>query len=102
MIQNLTIVNSGKYKLQKRTKAQVKKIIREEGKFDGFMCGNRVNPSHIADGWHLGVKIDPKTVDQFEDNVKELETGLNIYTPELGQYAHYYQVLEVKTEKERV
>lgn len=94
MIQGGMLVTSGKYRLQKRTRSQVRAIIRKEGKFDGFMCGNKVNPTHIADGWHLGYRLTVNNLDDFENNVEKFETGLRVYTPELGAYAHFYRIIE--------
>lgn len=101
MIHGLHTIKSGKYELQKRTKTQVRNIIRDEGEFNGFICGNKVNPWHIADGWRLGVHINPKTIDQFENSVEKFETGLRVYTPELGEYAHYYRIVNtIEDDKE--
>lgn len=100
MIHNEIEIISGKYQLRKMTKTQVKKIIQNNNKFHGFICGNKVNPVHIAEGWHLGAEIDMNDTDEFEKYVKSFETGLVIYTPGLGQYAHYYQIVDSSDEKE--
>lgn len=94
MIHNKIEVKSGNYQLQKMTKTQVRVAIKGGAPFHGFLCGNRVNPYHIADGWCLGMRIDPKDIDDFEQQVSDFETSLTVYTPELGQYPHFYQILE--------
>lgn len=88
-----TIVNSGEYALLKLTKPQVKNIIKRDGLFHGFMCGNNVNPFHIVEGWRLGSEFKVKSIDAFENQIKQLELGLTVYTPELGTYSHYYQII---------
>lgn len=96
-----SVVRSGKYVLEKKTKTQVRKIINEKGVFKGFICGNKVNPFHLADGWGLGAHIVFENVDEFNEYVERFETGLNVYTPELGTYPHYYQIIE-ENEESRV
>lgn len=93
-----SLVRSGKYLLEKKTKTQVRKIIREEGIFKGFMCGNKVNPYHLADGWGLGTHVVFEDVNEFNKYVENFELGINVYTPELGTYPHYYQIIEEKEE----
>jgi len=94
MIHNKIEVQSGKHRLRKMTKTQVRNSIRDEGRFNGFICGNRVHPAHIADGWHLGMRLDVDDIEQFETKVDSFETGLTVYQPELGQYPHYYQIID--------
>ncbi|WP_078598620.1 hypothetical protein [Evansella clarkii] len=88
------ILNSGGLTLQKVTKAQVRKVIREKGSFRGFICGNRVNPAHINDGWHLGMQFEAKNVRDFQERVDNFEVGLRVHTQGLGSYAHFYQIVE--------
>lgn len=94
MIHNNIEVNSGGYRLRKMTKTQVKVAIQDDGYFNGFLCGNRINPKHIASGWHLGSKIEVDNVEDFETRADEFKTGLTVYTPQLGDYPHYYQVID--------
>jgi len=91
---NNHIVESGRYRLHKCTKPQAIKIIKETGQFKGYLAGNRVNPFHIADGWGLGYAIDVSNIHEFEMECERFINGLNIYTPELGSYAHYYRIIE--------
>lgn len=93
MIHNLIEVKSGKHRLRKMTKTQVKVAIRDTGWFHGYLCGNRVNPSHIADGWNLGLKVDTNDIKQFETMADDFKTNLSVYTPDLGEYPHYYQII---------
>lgn len=93
MTTNSGSVKSGKYHLRKMTKTQVKMRIRDKGVFHGFMCGNKANPFHIADGWYLGMKVDITNIQELEDHVDSLTTSLNVYTPELGRYPHYYLIV---------
>lgn len=86
-------ITSGTHKLRKMTKTQVRKTIQNEGEFHGFICGNKVNPAHIAEGWHLGSPLDMNDLDEFEKYVDGFATGLVVYTPELGTYPHYYQII---------
>lgn len=88
------IQKSGDVTLKKFTKTQVRKEIKQNGNFHGYLCGNRVAPSHVADGWHLGVGINCDTIKEFETAVTQFEQSLNVYTPELGSYAHYYQIVD--------
>lgn len=90
---NDIIVQSGEHTLQKHTKPQVKKIIETEGQFKGYLCGNRVNPHHISDGWGLGYYIELDSVEKLESARESFETGLQVYTPDLGSYAHYYRII---------
>jgi len=88
---NSIIVTSGTHQLRKLTKTQVCAVIRNTGSFDGYMCGNYVNPFHIAAGWHLGCAVAFTNTDEFEKFVEEFNTGLHVYSTELGRYAHYYE-----------
>lgn len=95
MNHNKIEVKSGNFRLRKMTKTQVRNTIRDEGGFYGYICGNRVNPAHIADGWYLGMNIDVHDIEQFETQVNNFEMGLTVHQPELGQYPHYYQVIDI-------
>lgn len=94
MIHNKIEVKSGACRLRKMTKTQVRKSIRDTGWFHGYICGNRVNPAHIAEGWRLGMRIDMNDIQQFEKQVRDFETSLNMYFPEQGQHPHYYQIID--------
>lgn len=76
------------------TKTQVRNSIWDTGSFHGYICGNRVHPKHIADSWHLGMRIDVNDIQQFETQVSDFETSLTVYQPELGRYPHYYQIID--------
>jgi hypothetical protein len=94
MIHKKIEIKSGNVRLRKMTKTQARVAIRDHGRFHGFICGNRVNPAHIADGWHLGMRIDANDVKLFDTQAADFETSLVIYTPELGQYPHFYQIID--------
>ena len=90
---NGTIINSGKYNLRKLTRPQVQKVIISENVFNGFMCGNKVNSYHIADGWCLGHAVELTSIDDLNEQIEKMTTSLLVYTPELGSYPHYYQIM---------
>lgn len=94
MIHNRIEIKSGEFKLRKMTKTQVRIAIRDTGWFHGFMCGNRVNTSHIAGGWHLGVRIDVNDREQFDVQANDFKSSLVVHTPELGLYPHFYQIID--------
>lgn len=94
MIHKNIEIKSGKVRLRKMTKTQVRVEIRDHGWFHGFICGNRVNPAHIADGWHLGMRIDLNDVKLFDTQAADFETNLAVHAPELGQYPHFYQIID--------
>ncbi|MGX1195792.1 hypothetical protein [Metabacillus sp. SLBN-84] len=89
-----TEIRSGALSFRKLTKTQVRSVIRNSGWFHGYLCGNRVNPSHLADGWNLGMKIDTNDLKQFETMVDDFQTNLSINTPDLGQYPHFYEIVK--------
>lgn len=92
-------------KLVKQTKAQVEATIRKGKHFKGYLCGNKVNPYHINNGWHLGYYIEVDSIDAFRKEVERFETSLWVYTPELGRYPHYYEIVDANTpanEEQRV
>lgn len=94
MIHKNVEIKSGNVRLRKMTKTQVRVEIRDHGWFHGFICGNRVNPAHIAGGWHLGMRIDANDVKLFDTQASDFETSLTVHTPELGQYPHFYQIID--------
>lgn len=94
MIHQNIEVKSGKHRLRKMTKTQVRVEIRDRGWFHGYICGNRVNPAHIADGWHLGMRIDVNDIKQFDTQADDFGTSMAVHTPELGQYPHFYQIID--------
>lgn len=94
MIHQMIEVKSGKYRLRKMTKTQVRVEIRDHGWFHGFICGNRVKSAHIADGWHLGTRIDVNDVQLFDTQAADFKTNLVVHTPEFGQYPHFYQIID--------
>lgn len=87
-------IQSGEKLLEKLTKTQVHKHIKETGSFKGYMCGNKVNPAHIADGWHLGFYVECDNIESFNQEFEKFDLGLHVYTPELGTYPHYYRIVE--------
>lgn len=75
--------------MKKLTKTQVKKIIRDTGKWAGYIVPCKVNTFHIVGGWGLGMKVE------FTD-LEEMEKTLNSFTyyncnSELGNYVAFYQ-----------
>ena len=92
------IIHSGDKVLQKYTKTQVSKSIREIGNFHGILVGNKVNHYHICDGWALGYEIDVTTIEEFNKKVKAFERGLSMAGDELGTYPHYYEIINEKGE----
>lgn len=94
MIHKEILVKSGSHTLQKLTKTQARNEIKNQGSFQGYLCGNRVNPAHIADGWHLGIETTCTTLEAFDQAVAQLERGLGIQGTELGTYAHYYKLVD--------
>lgn len=102
MIHSEILVKSGKHTLQKLTKTQARNEIKKNGSFTGFLCGNRVNPSHIADGWYLGIETTCTTLPAFEQAVDQLELGLRMQGPELGTYAHYYKIVDAEMRNKKL
>ena len=82
-----------KRQLKKMTKREVKKQIRETGAFTGYLCGNKVNPFHVNDGWHLGMHVTETSVESLDDTIERFETGLRLHTPQIGTYCHFYKEL---------
>lgn len=56
----------------KVTITQVKKKIKETGKFKGFAVANKVSPAHFFGGYAMAVMMELKTaeeVDKYRDNM---------------------------------
>lgn len=76
---------------QKRTITQVRKSIKEDGQWTGFMVGNRVNPFHFFSGWGLAREVVFKSLEELENGATEM---LFFMDPELGNRVAFYE--EVK------
>lgn len=76
---------------QKRTITQVRKTIKEDGQWTGFIVGNRVHPFHFFGGWGLAYEITFRSLEELEDNVAEM---LFFMDTELGNRVAFYE--EVK------
>lgn len=82
------IVETGGKTIQKRTLSQVKKIIKDKGRFEGVMVGNKVKPSHFHEGWSLACDFKSDNIDEFTKLKNSFEYYLD---PELGRYTHFYE-----------
>jgi hypothetical protein len=71
----------------KETKTQVKKHLAQGKPWRGYICGNNVNPYHVASLSHCGDYIKVATIEEFEE---VLSNFLYYLEPELGRYASYY------------
>lgn len=47
-------------------KNTVKKIIRDNGKWEGYIVASNVNPWHITNGWCLGCKVMVQSIDELD------------------------------------
>lgn len=83
------------YRLRRMTKKQVRRTIRKNGSFRGFICGSSVNLAHIAQSWNLGEEIHISNLDEFEAYMKDFEESLLHYAPGLGPHVHYYQIMDI-------
>jgi hypothetical protein len=76
--------------MKKVTLAQVKKSIKNNGRWTGYIVASKVSEYHVAGGWHLGHQIDVAFIE-------DLERAQNAYSfhncnYELGYGLHYYEV----------
>lgn len=76
---------------QKRTITQVRKTIKEDGQWTGFIVGNHVNPFHFFGGWRLAYEVVFQSLQELEDNVADM---LYYMDTELGNRVAFYE--EVK------
>lgn len=102
MIHKHIIVKSGPHVLRKMTKTQVIKEIRDAGSWHGFLCGNRVNPAYIAEGWHLGMRADVTSETALRTLCDTFETGLKNDAAELEDYPHFYQIVTINWKTKKV
>lgn len=51
-------------------KATVKKQIRENGRWQGYICTSNVNAYHVNQGWHIGMSVDVNSVDELNKIMK--------------------------------
>jgi len=73
---------------KKLTKTQVKSLLKKGKAFEGFIVGNKVNPYHFFNGWHLAFNAKFESVEDLEKTV----SNWNYYNAnnETGMYCHYY------------
>lgn len=70
------------------TKTQVKKAIKEKGHWSGWIAPSNVNSYHIVSGWHLGMRV---TFRSLEDLNKTIDEFLSYNSdPELGRRVRYW------------
>lgn len=79
-----------KKEYKKVSRTIVKKEILENGIFKGFIVGNKVNPSHFFEGWHLATLVEIPSLDDFE---KKDNSALYYLEKELGTDISYYKEL---------
>lgn len=48
--------------MQKVNKHTVLKAARDNGSWEGYVTGSKVNSYHIAGGWNLGYKVEIKAI----------------------------------------
>lgn len=77
-------------KYRKLTLAQVKKIIKEKGVFNGFAVGNKVNESHFFVGWGLAVNCTFNNLADLEKFKNELMIRLE---RQLGDRLAWYEYM---------
>src|SRR5690606_14469831 len=75
--------------LYKVTLRDVKRSIRDKGKWSGYMAGNRVAPRHIMDGWCLGPPVEFSSLEELEETQNHF---LSFLDRELGTYCAWYEV----------
>ncbi len=69
---------------------QVKKEIKLTGKWQGYICANNVNTSHIWLGWHIGSYIEVNSLVEF--NIRCASYKFYNCCYELGYYLQYWKV----------
>lgn len=77
--------------LKKITLAEVKKAIKENGRWQGYMVGNNVNPYHVNANWHLGMW---SVIESLENLQTQTNAFLVYLDKELGNGIHYYEKLK--------
>ena len=60
-------MNTNEY--QKVSIRDVRKSIKVNGKFTGFMVGNKVSPNHFFRGWNLARKVELNSEDELERRI---------------------------------
>lgn len=83
-------------KLVKKTVTQVRKAIRENGKWEGYLVGNKVNRFNIDMGWNLGARVELDTLEALE---KTCNTFLYYLPAELGNRVAFYEIVTAETER---
>lgn len=78
----------------KQRLVQVKKEIIVNGSWQGYICANNVNTSHIWSGWNIGSYIEVNTLAQFNNFCVGYRFANCCY--ELGYYLQYWKVTEDK------
>lgn len=90
------IIRHSKYTLRKLSKPNAKHAIRDNGFFRGFITGNFVNPLDLIADETLGLKVNVTTLQEFERKFDAMQDDLELYTPWLGKYPSYYQIIAEK------
>lgn len=100
MIHSEILIKSGGHTLQKLTKTQARAEIKNNNQFHGFICGNRVKSSDIADGQNHGIEINIDNITEFNNTVAVFQRRLfeQSVTTDLncGDYAHYYKIVDAE------
>lgn len=88
--------------LKKITLREVKKAIKLQGGWSGYIVANNVNVNHVISGWHLGAWVDTGRSagrDFFNQigYLKRQETSYVHYNGDAelwngNRYVHYYEV----------
>lgn len=74
---------------KKLTKSQVRSKIRNDGRWEGIIAGNKVNEYHLEKGWCLGYRVEFLEIDEME---KKLNNVLYYLDPELGTRIAFYEI----------
>lgn len=74
---------------QKLTKTQVKAAIKKQGVWSGYLAGNKVSTFHISQGWHLGIWVEIKTIEELDSTCVNFEYYLD---RELGSRTAFYSL----------
>jgi len=76
--------------LQTVHKNTVKKIIRRDGRWTGWLAPSNVNAYHVRQGWCLGCKVTALSLDGLEQLASDFQSW-NCNEPELGHRVRFWQ-----------
>ena len=72
---------------RKWTVTQVRKSIREQGQWSGYLLGNKTSPDAIEGPWRLGCEVCLTSLDELKKHSAAFYAYLD---PELGNRVAYY------------